>query len=236
MVIHCLIAYKDITMRNSVLLLSASITAASANEVAKAYIPYVWNTTAPEIHDHPVQAQNGFFYTGGNADGVCPTYEPNCASSNTTIISGPTTSPYNPNVTDAFWLGVLDPHGQEMVMIGHDFRYTLPKTNLGNGPNEKAINTPFSVEFDDFSQQTVLRFNGDDWVGCQVLDTVTGRIKPDLIVQALTFGSVLWANAFEYKCTPFKMRLEETTAPAVDYYRRDCPDKWKKCCPELCVS
>ncbi|KAI5208455.1 hypothetical protein AUEXF2481DRAFT_30645 [Aureobasidium subglaciale EXF-2481] len=218
-------------MRASIL---PTLTAmAVSTEAAKAYIPYVWNTTAPTIHDQAVQAKNGFFTIGGTADGICPSYNPNCSSANKTIITGPVSGKYTGNKTEDFWLGITDSKGQQIYVYDQTLKYTLPRTDVVSGPEEEAINGPFSVDFDDLAQATVLRFQGNDWAACASYDIRNGI---STIVQPLVYGGSLWENAYGWECTTFKMVLEETDADAVDHYRRDCPFKWLNCCPELCMG
>jgi len=218
-------------MRNSILpaLAAMAVTA----EAAKAYIPSVWNSTAPAIHNQLVQAKNGFFEVGGDADGICQDYAPGCPSANSTIISGPVASKYDGNKTTDFWLGITDPKGQQIYVYDQKLKYTLPRTNVVSGPDESAINGPFSVEYDDLAQGTVLRFQGNDWAACKTFNVRQG-IRT--IVQPLVYGGSLWEHAFGWECTPFKMTLEETDAPAVDHYRRDCPFQWLNSSPELCMG
>jgi len=208
-------------MRTSSLLTSLSVV--SAVSAAKSYMPYIWNNTALDLHNLPVQARFGRFYAGGDADTVCPTSDPDCYSSNKTILYGPTASKYD-DKPEAFWLSILDPQGQEVVTDGVlGFEYTLPKTDLVL-PDDYAVNTPFHVDLDDFSNQTVLRYNGNDFVTCE----------PDGIIWPLAMGNIVYAGGF--KCTPFKMRLEETDAQPVEYYKRDCDYGFRVAHPNLCLN
>jgi hypothetical protein len=213
-------SFISIIMRTSII--SAVAVMAMSAEAAKSYIPYVWNNTAPAIDGQLVQAINGLFNVGGTADGKCSGA---CPSANKTVITQKS--------NDDFWLNVADPQGQQMYVFDQELKYTLPKTDKVSGPDEQAINGPFSIDFDDYAQETVLRFQGNDWAACKAFDVNKGIT---LEIQPLVYGGSLWANAYNWECTPFKMRLEETDAPAVDYYRRDCPFRWLNCCPFLCMG
>ncbi|KAI5204558.1 hypothetical protein E4T39_03585 [Aureobasidium subglaciale] len=177
-------------MRSSIIPALAAMAVSA--EAAKAYIPYVWNNTAPAIHDQAVQAKNGFFTVGGDADGICPSYNPNCSSANKTIITGPVSGKYTGNKTEDFWLGITDPKGQQIYVYDQTLKYTLPRTDVVSGPEEEAINGPFSVDFDDLAQATVLRFQGNDWAACATFSVAKGI---STIVQPLVYGGSLWENA-----------------------------------------
>ncbi|THZ05686.1 hypothetical protein D6C93_01857 [Aureobasidium pullulans] len=184
-------------------------SARSDTNTAKAYTPVVWNTTAVvdgiNIHNMPIQARDGAFKVGGDAAGVCPSYDPNCSSQNKTIIS--------PGGNRTMWMGILDSYGQQVVAgDGQSLQYTLPKT-YHDTQSGVPWGQSFDVDFDDYSNETVMRFNGDDFVACPSWGGAGITIQP------------LWDKAAAYKfpgCVPIKFRLVETTAPAVDYYQSNC--------------
>lgn len=203
-------------------LLSALATATTAS-AAKTYLAYAWNNTAPEIHGMALQARNGFFYLGGQSYPVCNDDDFDCAVQNKTVITGPSTSKYSDNL-DGFFLHIGDPQPQEVVtdQLGN-LLYTLPKTELASLetiPSWGSINTPFTVDFDDFSNQTVLRFNGNDFASCKTLYQYADYGYQPYTVRALSYGDVIYKE--NLGCTPFKLRLVETDLEAPEYYKYPC--------------
>lgn len=186
-----------------------------------AYIPYAWNGTAPEVHMKPVNAVYGGFNIDQPATAVCPSWDTDCASKNTTIITGP--------ANQTFFMGTLA--GSQMMWT--DGTASLDITTHGvilKSTTDAAV-APFEVELDDFSNQTFLRFNGNDFVACSVApDTVAYYTQSVLKVFALSYGSIAYAKQIG-PCYPFKMMLVETDAPAVDNYaastmKSPLPPKW----------
>lgn len=203
-------------------LLSALAAAATAS-AAKTYLAYAWNDTAPEIHGMAVQARNGYFYLGGQTYPVCADDDFDCAVQNKTILKGPTTSKYSNN-NDGFFMDILDSQPQEVVTLPRtgEVVYTLPKTELAHEETvtSGSINTPFSVDHDDFSDQTVLRFNGNDWVSCPTHQQYADYGYQPYSIRALSYGDLIYKEGLV--CTPFKMRLVETDLPAPQYYKYPC--------------
>ena len=115
------------------------------------------------------------------------------------------------------WMGILDSYGQQIVSSdGNSLEYTLPRTNLklqsGIGWGQY-----FDVDLDDYSNETVMRFEGDDFVACQIypFDPTQIVIKPLIHIE----------SAYEFgNCAPIKFQLVETTAPAPLYYLGSCCD------------
>lgn len=122
--------------------LSALATAASA---APAYIPYAYNESVPEIHGKPVNANNLAFWIGKNVTATCASWDPNCPSKNTTIISGPTKG----FVSNAqFWLGILEEGGQGIYMdIPGHLQYAAAGTNNAASTTKPSFGE-FYVEYD----------------------------------------------------------------------------------------
>lgn len=204
-------------------LLSALATAATAS-AAKTYLAYAWNETAPEIHGKAVQARNGYFYLGGQAFPVCADDDFDCAAQNKTLITGPLPSKYSTNY-DGFFMDITDSEVQEIVTSPNTggLLYTMPKTELAilDYKTRETINTPFSIDLDDYSNQTVLRFNGNDFVSCPSLQLDWGN-QP-YTVKAASYGDIVYTEDGKgLVCTPFKMRLVETDLPAPVYYKNPC--------------
>lgn len=202
--------------------LFSTLATASTVSAAKAYMAYAWNNTAPEIHGMALQARAGNFYLGGDAYPVCEDDDFDCLVHNKTLITGPLPSKYSDNF-DGFFMHITDDQPQEMITShdGPDLRYTLPKTDLATVLGDKyfgAVNTPFSVDFDDFSNQTVLRFNGNDFAACYTTYNFWGH-QP-YVVYALSYGDKVYRE--NLGCTPFKMRLVETDLRAPAYYKYPC--------------
>lgn len=113
------------------------------------------------------------------------------------------------------WMGILDSYGQQVVSEGGEtLAYTLPRT-YSKIQSGIPWGQSFDVDYDDYSNETVMRFEGNDFVACQIytFDPTEIIIKPLYdIVAAYEFGN----------CTPIKFQLQETTAPAVEYYHGSC--------------
>lgn len=91
------------------------VTILPAAMAATAYIPYAYNKSHPEIHGLPVAANSLAFWIGKPTTAVCPSYDPDCPSQNTTIITGPTDNSIDggPETGD-FWMGILADGGQAL--------------------------------------------------------------------------------------------------------------------------
>lgn len=203
-----------------------ALAAVSTAAAAKTYLGYAWNETAPEIHGTALQGRNGYFYLGGQSYPECGS-EP-CSVQNKTIITGPLNSKYSNN-NDGFFMYIRDSQPQMIATLSNaDMVYTLPRTDLGDLPsydtfnlNGGTRNTPFSVDFDDFSNQTVLRFNGNDWVSCSTHAQYGYYGYQPYSVKALSYGSIAYKE--NLPCTPFKLRLVETfVEEAPLYYKYPC--------------
>lgn len=191
-------------MRTSAIISTLAVGLFPSALAAKAYIPYAWNDTAPEIHGKPVNAVYQQFMVDQTVTAVCPSYDTDCPSKNTTIISGPT--------GDAtFWMGILNSHGQQIYTDSAYLEYGSVTGSLGIS----ADTSPFTVELDSLINQTVLKFNGCDFVSCPTSSSAT--LKYPSKVFALSWGSAAFAEA-DGTCYPFKMMLVDTNASAVDYY------------------
>lgn len=80
---------------------------------ATAYVPYAFNTSYPEIHGLPIAANSLAFWIGKPTTAVCPSYDTDCPSENTTIITGPTFNSVGGGPEDGvFWMGILADGGQ----------------------------------------------------------------------------------------------------------------------------
>lgn len=201
---------------HSLAVLSALAVATIPSVVATpAYIPYAWNDTAPEVHMKPVNAVYGGFNVDQPATVVCPSWDTNCASANTTIITGP--------ANQTFFMGTLA--GSQIIWTDDTASLDITTHGVILRFRTGVAVAPFAVELDDFSNQTVLRFNGNDFVACPIApDTVEYYTQSVLKVFALSYGSIAYAKQTG-PCYPFKMMLVETDAPAVDHYAASTYDE-----------
>lgn len=188
----------------------STIVAAVAPSVlaAQAYIPYAWNNTAPEIHGKPVNAWTKRFWINHSPYPSCPSWDPApCASYNKTIITGP--------IGQTMWMGILEEHGQQIYTDSVDAGLDYQAIGGSVGTTDVLDYVPFEVEVDDFSNQTVLRFMGNDFVACPEGD-IYGAPNA-MRVRALSYGGLAYAQQTG-PCFPFKMMLVPTDAPAVNSY------------------
>ncbi|KAI4721880.1 hypothetical protein E4T48_01787 [Aureobasidium sp. EXF-10727] len=211
--------------------LLSALSAATTVSAAKTYLAYAWNETAPEIHGMAVQARNGYFYLGGQAYPHCAEDAFDCIH-NQTLITGPSTSKYSENL-DGFFMSITDAQPQEIVTAPKtgELLYTLPKTELASmvvqAYSGGSINTPFSVDHDDFSGETVLRFNGNDFASCPTHSQVQEYGWQPYSIRALSYGGLVYKDQVYQvgvECIPFKMRLVETELPAPEYYEYPCTE------------
>lgn len=173
---------------------------------APAYIPYAWNSSVPEIHNQPIAANNLAFWIGKPVTATCASWDPNCPSQNTTIISGPTGSTFD---NAAFWMGILADGGQALYSdIPGRMQYSAVYTN-NSASTTKPSYGEFYVEQDD-NAGTVVRFG------------VRGTGHFVACAEAGAYRVWAWANggwrSETGPCYEFEMSLDETTDAAVNYY------------------
>jgi len=174
-----------------------------AIHAAPAYIPWAYNPSVPGIHNKTIAANEGTFYINKNVTARCPDYDPDCPAKNTTIITGPTYS--LDSSEDQWWMGILEPGGQTLF-TGARLHGALQYAAAASGNQIDYRDNPrgFLSTGNATTGGLKLMGSGNDFAACPNGDgSYTVQVE-----ETLPQG-----------CTRFEMVLEETHAPAVQYYQ-----------------
>lgn len=194
-------------MRASTAFITLAATAAPTVLAATAYIPYAYNSSIPAIHNQLIAANDLAFWISKPVTATCPSSDTDCPSENTTVITGPATSPFGDPGSS---LNIQADGGQDLYTdIPGLLQYAAVNTSNAASTTKPSFG-PFYVVYDETIGSNVLRFTNED----------TGHFV------ACTQGDAysIWAYAFGYwayedgPCYEFEMVLDETTLPAVDWY------------------
>lgn len=188
-------------MKPMFIMAALSVTSPLLSFAATAYVPYARNASIPEVHNKPITASNGYFYVNRPTTAICPTYEPSCPSKNTTIISGPTYG-------SQWWMGILEDGGQEL------FVENLGLGRLGYAAADSDNYLPYYSSAGD-----VLRLLNSTLDGKPILSSRGGFS----VCETDSDGSYSIQGMYETGgpnpgCQGIELVLEETMAPAVQYY------------------
>ncbi|KEQ94277.1 hypothetical protein AUEXF2481DRAFT_264380 [Aureobasidium subglaciale EXF-2481] len=153
----------------------------------------------PAIDGLPITANNGEFWIGKLTTATCPSYDPDCPSRNTTIISGPT-------YAQTWWMGVLEEGGQRI--------FTPTNGQPGYSAADSDNYTPARVSY-SYTLQTANTTDGRFLLKYYTRNWAAFPTEDDGVwaVYAQSAGPQGAST-----CLPFAWELRETTAPAPQYY------------------
>lgn len=205
--------------------LMATMPAAMA---APAWTMYAWNESLPEIHGKPINANSGSFFINRPTTAVCPSYDLDCPSKNTTIISGPVygngANGLPDNATTYWFMGILEEGGQNVGVKGFE-------SGAGGLFVEYAAaeSDNYSDEFRSSHGVLVLDNSTMATIGKPVIRETAPSYYAD---GPLGWSACSWDNGTTYRiksgpqvghnplagCLNIQIALEMTTAPAPQFY------------------